>query len=67
MHVTSDYYRNRDRKLSEMGLVDRWQHSVRNAARAVEANADEKPLRPSNRTLRGLARCHQQAHIQRIA
>ena len=66
MHVTSDYFRTRRRELSEMSLVDRWQDAVRKAAAAVQA-AEQTPLRPSQQTLRGLARCHRQARFQRIA
>ncbi|MGB0416661.1 MAG: hypothetical protein ACPGKS_07420 [Coraliomargarita sp.] len=67
MHVTSDYYRKREHQAQVVdALAERWINSVRRAASAA-AEGEAKPLRPSARTLQGMARCHKQTHSQRIA
>ena len=67
MHVTSDYYREREHRPDAVdSLAARWITTVRRAAHAA-AEGEAKPLRPSARTLRGMARCYQETHSQRIA
>jgi len=61
MNVTSDYYRTRAKQQPavECGLAERWMRSVRHAARAMETSRQDtavEPLRPSNRTLKHMAR-----------
>lgn len=66
MHVTSDHYRKSEPQAPVVDpLAERWMRSVRRAAAA--AGVEAKPLRPSARTLQGMARCHKQTHTQRIA
>lgn len=68
MHVTSDYYRQREQQTPVVDeLAERWISSVRRAAQVATAEGEAKPLRPSARTLRGMARCYKQTHCQRIA
>ncbi|NQY33286.1 MAG: hypothetical protein HRT56_08975 [Coraliomargarita sp.] len=67
MHITSDYYRKREQQALVVDpIAERWISSVRRAAQAA-AGGEAKPLRPSARTLQGLARCHKQTHSKRIA
>lgn len=57
MHVTSDYYRGGEHTPEQVGgLVERWNRSLRNAQKRVEA----EPLSPSRSTLRRLARHYQE-------
>ncbi|ADE56077.1 hypothetical protein [Coraliomargarita akajimensis] len=68
MHVTSDYYRNRELPAPPVcGIAERWMRSVRNAARVAQAADSKKVLRPSVSTLEGMARRHAESRIERIA
>lgn len=68
MHVTSDYYRKRDvSPMQSCGLAERWIQSVRNAARVAQDADSKHVLRPSVRTLEGMARSHAESRVHRLA
>jgi len=60
MHVTSDYYRCCEHHSfhGDMGLVERWMRSVSHTVCTASGSGKQqvKPLLPSPRTLRQLAR-----------
>jgi hypothetical protein len=71
MHVTSDYFRSHDGQSSdEMGIAGRRTLSVQCAARAKseqqqapdENASHDKPLKPSSRTLKMMARHYKNQH-----